>query len=157
MRFLRADRNIANRRGRIPAFEANEALHLPDYRQFSRFLGKMALEALALRLSSVDGWNDEIVRKEELNPLRDYVRRNDGETWPFFHRNLYPVNNVFTECEVDFELLHEFNFLYIGERFLYFIIAIFGAEFAISMSGPSMDSFITWLDENDGISPLYRK
>jgi hypothetical protein len=41
------------------------------------------------------------------------------------------------------------------ESEFYFIIAIFGVEFAINMIGPSVDAYKEWLRVNGGVSPLY--
>jgi hypothetical protein len=40
----------------------------------ARFIGKVALEILALRCIDIEGANDEIVDKSELDDLRRFVR-----------------------------------------------------------------------------------
>lgn len=155
MVFLRSERQIENKRKRIPSIETLTTLKLPEYREFGRLLGKMAIESLALRLHPIPGWNEEIVQKSELDDLRDYVRWNKGPNWPFSYRTLYPVNSIFTDDKETFEVLHEFDFLYIEERYLFYIIAIFGVEFTINMAERDLSRFTSWLKSNDGISPLY--
>ena len=60
----------------------------------------MGLEALASRTCKVEGWNKEIIKKKELDELRDYVRYNKGELWPIEYRTLYPVNAVFNDTQL---------------------------------------------------------
>ncbi len=157
MRHLRKDRQIQNKRRRIPRFEINESTNLPDYRMMSRFLAKAALEALAFKTLSVSGWNDEIVDKIELDALRAYVRYNQGETWPFAYRTLYPVNAIFEENSMFYEVLHEFDFLYTDTMELYFILAILGVEFVINFGGPELEGYQNWLRQHNYVSPLYPK
>ncbi len=46
-------------------------------------------------------------------------------------------------------------FLYLPNREVYFVIAMFGMEYAINMGGSSLDGYKEWLSENENISPLY--
>lgn len=156
-RLLRADRAVANKRGRIPTFVPGERANLPDYRLMSRFLAKVGLEALASRVLRVSGWNDELVDKQELDELRQYARFNTGaRAWPFAYRTLYPVNAVFQEGQTHFEVLHQYNLLYTRASELYIVVAIFGAEFALNLGGPTLDGYRRWLDEHGYESPLYQ-
>jgi hypothetical protein len=157
MRLLRSDRQIANKRRRIPTFESHETPELPDYRLMSRFLAKAALEALAFKTLSVPDSITEIVQKAELDELRTYARYGRGETWPFAYRTLYPVNAVFKENSTQYEVLHEFDIFYTDGMELYFALAILGVEFVINLGGPHLDGFQRWLKEHDYASPLYKK
>lgn len=85
---------IANKRGRIPEFPAWNEPPLPPYRLMGRFIGKIGLEVMASRVLKVDGWNDELVDKPELDELRSFVRFNKGLDWPFWHRALYDSDIV---------------------------------------------------------------
>jgi len=155
-RLLRADRQIANKKGRVPTLPGEQGTPLPDYRLMGRFLGKIGLEVLASRLLEVPGWNEEVVEKAELDPLRDYVRSNVGvDDWPFAFRTLYPVNAVFEEDGIWFEVLHEYQLLYTENHALYAIVAILGVEFAINLGWPSLGEYRRWLEANRYRSPLY--
>jgi len=154
-RFLRYDRSIPNKRGRIPSFKDDELPLLPDYRTMARLLGKIGLETLALRVLTVPEWNDEIVNKTELDELRSFVRYNKGKTWPFIYRTIYPVNAVFEEELTHYEIFHEFNLLYTDWHELFIVAIIFGVEFALNLGGPEIDGYIKWLEQNDYQSPLY--
>jgi len=155
--LLRAGMQIANKRGRVPAFPNQQGLPLPTYRLMGRFLGKIGLEVLASRVLDVHGgWNQEIIEKAELDDLRNYVRFNEGaEDWPFSFRTLYPVNAVFEERGTFFEVLHEYQLVYTDAFELYVVVAILGVEFAINLGGPTLEGYARWLEANDHRSPLY--
>lgn len=38
---------------------------------------------------------------------------------------------------------------------VYFVIAMFGIEYAINMAGSSIEGYNEWLKNNNNISPLY--
>jgi hypothetical protein len=154
-RLLRADRLVPNKRGKVPKFLESEEPGLPDFRLMSRLIAKIALAGLAFRTLSVPGWNDELTDKPELDEIRSYARFNIGETWPFAYRTLYPVNAIFEEDGTFYEVLHEFDFLYTSSQEMYFVIALFGVEFAMNLGGRVLDGYSKWLSDNGYISPLY--
>jgi len=129
----------------------------PDEQLLSRFLAKVAIEALALRVLKIEGGIREIIQKKELDPLRDYARRNVGVSfWPFHRRALYPPDFLFTELEsAPYEVLHEWTFLYTTSWELYLILALFGTEYALNLGGPEIDGYKAWLVDNSQQSPLY--
>ena len=155
MRLLRADRAVLNKRGRLPEFGNAEEPNLPDYRLMSRFIGKIGLEYLAFKTLKVPGWNSEIVDKQELDELRSYVRYNQGETWPFAYRTLYPINAAFEEEGLFYEVLHELDLLVTDTSEFYIVVAIFGVEFALNLGGPMLDGYTRWLQHHEQRSPLY--
>ncbi len=62
----------------------------PDY-VTARFIGKVAMEIMAHRCLDVEGWNQEIVDKPQLDELRNYVRLGrPGFVWPVHIRRIYP-------------------------------------------------------------------
>lgn len=133
--------------------------HVDGY-DMSRFLGKIAIEALANTLLGVPGALLELVDKEELDPLRHYVRNGSTTTvWPFHHRRIYPEGSVFDDppCS-SYEVLHEYTHFYPSYpqlTELYFVLAIFGMEYAINMDAPDTSSYTEWLRRNAYRSPLY--
>ena len=129
----------------------------PEKKLLSRLLAKVALEALALRVLHTPVALQEVVEKKELDPLRDYARRAAGPSlWPFHTRCLYSPDFVFTEAESPpYEVFHEWTFLYTHGRELYFILALFGTEYALNMGGLELDGYKAWLSNNSGRSPLY--
>ncbi len=128
----------------------------PGEQLLSRFVAKVALEALALRLIDVDGWNNEIIEKCELDPLREYARRGKGPFWPLNTRRIHPADFLFVEAEKEpYEVIHEWTFLYTLQHELYFVLSLFGNEYAINMGGPEIDGYRRWLSEHGDRSPLY--
>lgn len=122
----------------------------------SRFLGKVAIEALVDRVIHVPGWRSEIVDKEELDPLRNYVRfGNPKIKWEFNQRRLYEEAKLFEdEKGAQFDVLHEWDFIYTEEQELFFVLAIFGVEYAISLSNPDISNYKDWLRSNKNKSKL---
>ena len=56
-----------------------------------------------------------------------------------------------------YQVLHEFDFLWTKELECYFVLAIMGIEYAINVGGPSIESYTTWLQENNHQSTLIAK
>ncbi len=126
-----------------------------DDRLMSRFLGKVAIEALAKRLSRTEGWREEMLSQEAMEPLRRYVRIGDqSETWRFNRRRLYAPDQVFGLDGTGYEILHEYDFLYTQDCELIFVMALFGEEFAINMGGSETERYQEYLQDNNGMSLL---
>lgn len=131
-----------------------------DQRLMSRFLAKVALEVLVERIIRVEGWNEEIVDKEALDPIRHFARIGDRpEKWPFSRRRIYGEEDVHGDGD-GYQVLHEFTILCEplpepGHLDLYAVVCIFGEEFAINLGEPEIASYERWLKAHDGTSPLY--
>jgi len=129
---------------------------LPEEKIVSRFLGKVAMEALALiALEMPDGLN-EITDEPELDELRNYVRGYSTlRDWPFHVRQIYPEDKLFYkdgygECEI----LHSFKLLPTECHELYLVLVIFGMEYCINMGGPEIEGYLEWLKQHNFESPL---
>ncbi len=144
-----------NKRGRVPNYPESGDRDLPKHRLMSRLLGKIALEVLVSRIYHVDSWKDDVIDKEALEALREYVRYDKGENWPFHYRTLYPTNAIFTENDEHFEVLHEYDLLYTRGKEFYIVVILFGVEFAMNMGGRCLDGFYAWLEAHAYRSPLY--
>lgn len=155
IRLLRFDRNIPNKKGNIPPISQGDMFSLPDYRLMGRLLGKIGVEMIALRCQGVNNWNYEMKNQKELIPVRNFVRFNIGDTWPFFYRTIYPVNAIFSENGTFFEVLNECDLLYTKTKELYVVVALFGVEFTMNLGGPFFEGYINWLKKNNYNSPLY--
>jgi hypothetical protein len=119
----------------------------------SRFIGKIGLEALALRLQHMHGANDELVNHEGLDQLRAYVRRGSQKVpWPVHVRRIYPEGHVF---DTPHQVIHEWTLLYTQNLELFAVVAIFGVEFTINLWEPTLDTYMAWLISNNNQSPLY--
>lgn len=144
-------------------------LHDPpkDDLYISKFIGKVALEALALRVSKVEGWQDEFINNEGLDQLRDFVRYGRHyKFWPYHTRKIYNENHINFDRETSetYEVLHEFDFLFPDKPKingglhtvddLYFVLAIMGIEYTINMTDAGLDRYMKWLADNRNKSIL---
>jgi len=146
---------VPNKRNRLPKWQPQDGLGLPDYRLMGRFLAKVGLEVLAFKTLSVSDSNAELVKQPELNELRRFARFNEGPDWPFTARTLHPINAVFEKDGNCFELLHEFEILVIDSSEMYVVISIFGVEMVLNLGGRENDGYRRWLEANEWASPLY--
>lgn len=156
-RHIRARMQIPSKRGRVPAWDSPDELDKPSYRLMGRFLGKVGLEALVLKVLAVDGWNDEIVQLHGFDDLRRFARFNEGADWPFTVRTLHPVNAVFTDRGKDEHLLHEFDILLTHKSEVYSVVSLFGVELVLNLGGRTLDGFRDWSIANNFASPLYAR
>jgi hypothetical protein len=128
-------------------------------RDVSRFLGKMAIEILALKFCHDQEWIDEIREKPELDNLKNYVRLGDKPAfWQYHQRRLYNEEDRFFNPRIKkepYEVLHEFTLLYTEKKEMYLVIAIMGIEYSINLADDKIDGYLEWLRENENISPLY--
>ncbi len=139
----------------FPAF--NDTLPLPEGSVLSRFLGKVALEAFAQRLLSLESM-ESFIDDDSFDSLRNHVRYGSVEEWPCSARRIYEAKKRWfdEEKQQSYQVVNEFDFLLTDESECYFILAIFGMEYAINIVGPSIDGYENWLAEHNNISPLYR-
>jgi len=152
---IRSGMEVPNKRGRIPDWQIYQGVHKPDYRQMGRFLCKIGLEALAYRTLNVASSNDEIVDTKELDQVREFARFNVGVDWPFTTRTIHPINAVFIDDEMHYELLNEFDILLTGRLECFAIVSLFGVEFAVNLPTRELDGYRVWLEANQFRSPLY--
>ena len=130
----------------------------PDRTVFSRFLGKVAVEAMAARLiKNAPETLDAFVQDEQVDCLRNHARYgNPRLEWPYSERRIYAADFCFpTENGDSYEVLHEFDFLHTDQGEMYFVLAILGTEYAINVAGPDFEGYTRWLAEHNGASPLY--
>ena len=132
----------------------------PHNHHLSRFLAKMALEALAVRWLKNDGWNEYIVGHEQLYVIRNFARcPKRNEVWEYSKRRIYDEDSPQkTIGGVKYQVLNEWDILVTGDiddSEFYFVLAIFGMEYAINLGGNSIDGYKAWLENNDNVSPLY--
>jgi hypothetical protein len=123
----------------------------------SRFLAKVAVECLALKFVDLDGGIASIVSEHALDPVRDYARKGGNKhVWPFHARTLYPPDFVFREPEEEsYEVLHEWIFTALDREDIYFVLALFGVEYALNLGEMEIESYRVWLAANRNRSPLY--
>jgi hypothetical protein len=107
----------------------------PNAVLMARFLGKIALECLALEILKSQYNADMVALEPALDRLRNYVRRGPPKPeWPFCSRALYPADFAFHEDGSEpYEVLHEWSFLWIGEQ-LHLVLGLFGREYVINLN-----------------------
>lgn len=145
--------------------------HLPEQGFItSRFLAKIALEALAARLKGTEGGLDYLIDHQQLDLIRNHARLGTTLDWPCHIRRIYATDAQWKfkdDNEEISQVIHECDFLFpnvnegelkrndcINDE-LYFIIALWGIEFAINMGGPEIEGYQEWLIKHNNISPLH--
>lgn len=136
----------------------------------SKFIGLIALEALAQRVSSIEDWQDDFVDNTSLDELRNFVRYGKGYAmWPYHIRRIDSENQIeyCNESNKFLEKLNEYDFLIpdistIKEEThkvdnLYFVMAIMGIEYTINLTNAGLQRYFTWLSENENKSILQMK
>lgn len=128
----------------------------PPDRITSRFLAKVALEAMAERLTRFPEGLAYLCEEAQLDPLRDHARLGNPRDWPFSARTIYHPDAAVTAADGrTMQVTHESDFLVTPQGEWYFVLAIFGLEFAINIGGPFLKGYESWLRANNGLSPLY--
>jgi len=130
--------------------------HLSEEQIVSRFLGKVAMETLALIALEIPNGLSEITDKPELDELRNYVRGYSSfGDWQFNVRRIYPEDKVFYEEGYgECEIVHSFKLLYTECQELYLVLLMFGVEYCINMGGPEIEGYLEWLKQHKFRSPL---
>lgn len=132
----------------------------PPQREMSRFLAKMALEAVALRYSPDPASLTRLVDEEYFDRIRRWARHGDREAaWPFHQRRIFPeealmrhpVSGEWVQAGYGFDL-------FLTRRLeTYFAFCLYGYEFVINVGGPSVRGYEEWLAEHRQISPLVER
>jgi len=134
---------------------------LPEGPIVSRFLAKVGLEYLASRLLHADDVPrlvEELVEHEDLDALRQHARYGRTERWPYNARQIYDEDARWCDIkDEDYQIAHELELVSAASNEWYFVLAIFGREFAINLGGPAIDGYLRWLTSNNGVSPLHGK
>jgi HNH endonuclease len=132
------------------------AVNLPNTPIISRFLAKIALEAMALRLVELPEGIAHLCNEALLDVLRDHARRGYVNPWPVHVRNIYHQDGKTFGLDGNAEqIVHEFDFLLTDQNEWFFVLAIFGVEFTINLGGPEISGYLRWLKQTGGSSPLY--
>lgn len=133
----------------------DESPRCADERTWSRFLGKAALEAMAHRLQEYPDGLEYLATEPQLDPLRNYVRFNDGPTWPISTRPIYCRDQPWEGLRGTEQRVWECDFLVTPESAWYFVLALFGQELAINVGHREILGYRLWLWRHAHGSPLY--
>lgn len=122
----------------------------------SRFLAKIALEAMANRLIAFPEGLRYLVNETQLNPIRNHARRGEIRDWPLHIRRIYNLDQKWIDKEgSEVQMVYEFDILRTPWDEWFFVLAIFGLELVINYGGPEIDGYSHWLSENNFVSPLH--
>lgn len=133
----------------------DEARQFADERMWSRFVGKVGLEAMAHGLQEHPDGLKYLATEGRLDPLRNYVRFNEGSTWPISMRQIYSRGQAWVGPLGSEQRVWECDFLVTPESDWYFIIALFGQEFAINLAHRESFGYRLLLWRHAHGSPLY--
>jgi len=134
----------------------------PPAKEMSRFLAKMAFEALFERFSmSVgDGEAYEILSTEHYDRIRKWARYGHNfDEWPYHYRAYFPEETLMKHPEtknwVQFGFGYDLLLTDVPET--YFVFSFHGHEFAINVGGPALKGYEEWLTQNNQVSFLVEK
>ncbi|WP_048195139.1 HNH endonuclease [Methanococcoides methylutens] len=131
---------------------------LPESPIVSRFLSKVAIEAMALKLVDHPKGLEYIVDEKQLDPIRNHARYGQNIEWPYHSRRIYDANKGWrNKTGKNIQVVHEFDIFKTEDGEYYFVICIFGLEFSINYSGPEIEGYIKWLKNHNDTSPLYSR
>ena len=129
----------------------------PPPREMSRLLAKIALEVVALRISSTPAHLERLIDDPHWERIRRWVRYGDTfDDWPFHQRQVYPEETLMTHPTTGewVQAGYIIDLLLTRRREHFLVLILYGYEFALNVGGPSLKGYEEWLAENDGISPL---
>ena len=137
----------------------------PDQQSLSRFIAKMAVEYLAYRVKEIENWNEDFINNLELQRIVQYARYpKKNEIWEITKRRVYDENTFFINEGKNLQILNEMDLVVTNYEIqddttysmeIFFVIIIFGIEYAINLAGNDMSAYKKYLKENNFISPLY--
>jgi hypothetical protein len=92
----------------------------------------------------------------QIDIIRNHARKGEPTDWPVHVRRIYDADDrvVYGQSKLE-QTVHEFDILQTEQLEYYFVLALFGVEMAINVGGPVIEGYIKWLQEHDGVSPLY--
>lgn len=120
----------------------------------SRLLAKMAVEFFVYENGSTDEICEYVLSDEVFQNIRKYARFGDNKTWAYNARRIYSRNEAY-EDDIFKSISWEATFLFLGNGEVYFIVAMYGIEYALNLGGSYIDGYKFWLKQNNEISPLY--
>ncbi len=133
----------------------------PPQRDMSRFLAKMALEALFQRflLSSYEAAS-QLITGAHHDRIRNWARYAKGATqWPFHYRHYFPEETLMKHPDTGEWVQFGFSYdlLLTDHPETFFIFSYHGHEFAINLGGPAIKGYEQWLKQNNHVSFLVEK
>lgn len=131
----------------------------PPKKAMSRFLAKMALEALAYRFVKEEKWLQYIADNNHFDPIRNFARYGIGEEWPYYQRRIFPEETQMKHPETKKWVQVGFghDIMLTSRKETYFHFFYYGMEFTINLGGRSVAGYKEWLQFHQNISPLIER
>ncbi|MDU0362485.1 hypothetical protein RWK44_18975 [Rhizobium sp. 25PS6] len=134
----------------------------PPERQMSRFLAKMAFEAIFARFALTSGVPDarDLISMGHYDNIRKWARfGNNFKNWPYHYRAYFPEETLMEHPEMKKWVQFGFGYdlLLTDHPETYFVFSYHGHEFSINLGGPSIKGCERWLVENKNVSALVEK
>lgn len=132
----------------------NDKFFLEQNYDISRLLAKMAVEFFVYNSGSSEEVCEDISTDKAFQSIRHYARYGSQKIWKYNARRIYARNEVY-QGKLFTSINWEADWLFLKTGEIYFVIAMFGIEYAICINSPTIDGYQNWLIENKGMSPLY--
>jgi HNH endonuclease len=129
---------------------------VPSGPLLSRFMAKVALEAMAKRLEDHPDGIAYLADETQLDLIRNHAKRGETNAWPVHVRRIYDSEAQYVEADGRVtQMVHESDILLTDTSEWYFVLCLFGLELTINYGGPNNEGYVRWLKEHGGASPLY--
>ena len=132
----------------------------PPKREMSRFLAKIALEAVAETFCSEPGGTEELVDSAFFDNVRVYARYGTNyPDWPYSQRRIFPEETLMRHPETNEWVQAGFGRGWFMNRQRETLCAFlfYGIEFVFNVGGPSIHGYEEWLREHNNISPMVER
>lgn len=119
-----------------------------------RLLAKMAVEYFVFSLDQSEEACEYVRTDSVFKDIIHYARFDPRMNWDYNVRRYYALNK-FHEDKIFDEINWECDLLFTEEGEIYYVVIMFGIEYAINLGGASVDGYKRWLKKYNWISPLY--
>lgn len=129
-------------------------IRLPQFKNektktISRFLSKVAIEAMAEKLLQAGLDYEMIINHPDLKKIKDHARGYRILEWPVSIRYIDNINPIRTTPDGDYEqVIFEYEIIKTENDEYYFAFTYFGVELVINYGEPSIEGYLSWVKEN---------
>lgn len=132
----------------------------PPTRDMSRFLCKMALEAMAELFCKENKLDQYIIDEKYFDNIRNFARYGANfNHWPYSQRRIFPYGTLMRHPDTNEWVEAGFGCgTFMNKRSeTLFAFCFYGVEFVINVGGPSIRGYEEWLQAHNGISPMIER
>lgn len=123
----------------------------------SKFLGKLAIENLALICLENEHDAYQELSKHYYQPLKKYIRNAaKNEFWPYHERVLHGPDYLhkYNDKTEYFQITFAMEYIYTTQKLLFFQFLFLGTEYTIDMTNKTTHTILEWFAENNSMSPV---